>query len=102
VIYSSDFARRAEFDAGPWFVGASAQAIVALARNAWRSRRLAHDVALCALGSDDSVADVLQYAMYLRHGGLRAECTLSVEAEAALKWLADYRPDVAAALRHAA
>ena len=102
AVWSSDFARAAEFDASPWFAGASVQAIVELARQSWRSDRLAHDVAVCALGSEDSVADVLQYVMYLRHGGLRAECTLRVQAEAALKWLAVYRPDVAAVLRPAA
>jgi hypothetical protein len=102
VICSSDFARRAALDAGPWFLEAPARAILELARNAWHSERLAHDVAICALGSDDSVADVLQYVMYLRHGGLRAQCTLTVQADAALKWLAVYRSDVAAALRPAA
>jgi hypothetical protein len=102
AICSSDFARRAEFDASRWFLEAPAQTILELAHSAWQSERLAHEVAICALGSDDSVADVLQYVMYLRHGGLRAECRLSVAADAALKWLAVYRPDVAAALLYAA
>ena len=102
AIWSSDFARSAEFDASPWFANASMQAIVELARHSWRSDRLAHDVAVCAHGADDCIADVLQYLMYLRHGGLRAQCTLRVQAAAALKWLAVYRPDVAAVLRPAA
>jgi hypothetical protein len=41
----------------------------------------------------DAVADVLQYAMYLRHGGHRTDC-VHVDRTAALKWLIHRRPKV--------
>ncbi len=101
AISSSDFAKRAELDASGWFATAPAETIVALARDSWRGDRFARDLAAHCLAANDALADVLQYVMYLRHGGLRSGFRCSVDAAAALEWLARSRPDVAAALRKA-
>jgi hypothetical protein len=97
-IWSSDLAKHASFDASPWFVSAPAEAILALARNAWQGDTIGHDVAAESACASDGVADVLQYVMFVRHGGLRAGYRCSIDGAAARAWLADFRPTVAAVL----
>jgi hypothetical protein len=98
-ICSSDRAKRAGFDASRWFATATIEKLVELARRHWRGDPFIRELALDCAGSDDAVADVLQYVMYLRHGGLRASCRCSIDSAAALRWLSHFRPAIAAALR---
>lgn len=98
-ISSCDLAKSAVFDIARWLATAPAETIVELARDAWRGDAFAHDAALQALEADESVADVLQYVMYLRHGGLGGGYRLSVDSDAALTWLSLARPEVVTALR---
>jgi hypothetical protein len=97
-ISSSDLAKRAVFDITRWLATAPVETIVALAHSAWRGDAFAHDAALQALEADESIADVLQYVMYLRHGGLGSGYRLAVDSDAALTWLSIARPEVVSAL----
>lgn len=93
-----DLAKRVEFDVSRWFATAPVEKILNLALNAWHSASLAHDLAADSPSSNDGVADVFQYVRYLRHGRLRCGYRCSINSAAALKWLAAFRPCVAAAL----
>lgn len=86
------------FDITRWLATAPAETIVALARGAWHGDDYAHDAALQAVEADERIADVLQYVMYLRHGGLRSGYRLAVDPDAALTWLSIARPEVVTAL----
>jgi hypothetical protein len=101
-IYSDDFAKYAEFDAVAWFSAASPECILNLARHGWVGEHAADEVARYPEIADAAVADVLAYAMYLRHGGLACRVRCSVDTVAALEWLAYHRPEVLSALRRAA
>jgi hypothetical protein len=48
---------------------------------------------------DDAIATLLQYVMYLRHGGLDAGFRCEVDPVSALEWLAFVRPDIYAQIR---
>jgi hypothetical protein len=97
-IYSGDLAKRARFDASRWFATATTEELATLARSGWHADRLAHDIAAESASSDDAVADVLQYVMYLRHGGLQGMLRCCVDSEVAAEWLAYFRPAAAAAV----
>jgi hypothetical protein len=101
-IYSNDFAKYADFDAVAWFCEASKECILELARLGWSGEYAAEQVARYPRIAEDAVADVLAYAMYLRHGGLECRTRCSVDSVAALEWLAYHRPEVLSALRRAA
>jgi hypothetical protein len=102
TIYSGDFAKYAEFDAVAWFSAAAPESILNLARHGWNGEYAADEVARCSNVGGAAVADVLAYAMYLRHGGLACRVQCNVDSVAALEWLAYHRPDVLSALRRAA
>jgi hypothetical protein len=99
TVRSNDGARYARFDARAWFLTATPAQVLALAAERWRGIGSALDVARSAAATNDEVADVLQYVMYLRHGGQRASCVVQVDETAALEWLAYRRPKVLSALR---
>jgi len=101
-IYSGDFAKYAEFDAVAWFSAAAPESILNLARHGWNGEYAADEVARCSNVGSAAVADVLAYAMYLRHGGVACRVQCNVDSVAALEWLAYHRPDVLSALRRAA
>jgi hypothetical protein len=94
-----DWVKYAEFDASPWFATAPTEKILELARYGWGDNESSTGAAKDCGGSDGSVADVLQYVMYLRHGGLRSAYKCFVNGVAALEWLAYHRPEVLAMLR---
>jgi hypothetical protein len=98
-IHTDDGAKCATFDARSWFATASMERIVELAQAGWRSRREATSIARLAQFENPEMADVLQYVMFLRHGGLDGSCTCTVDRVAALEWLAYHRPDVFARVR---
>jgi hypothetical protein len=98
-IHSDDRAKYAEFDASAWFAKAPTEKILKLARNGWGDNEFSNEAAKDSAGSNGAVADVLQYVMYLRHGGLRSGYNCVVSRVAALEWLAYHRPDVLAMLR---
>jgi hypothetical protein len=98
-IRSDDWAKYAEFDASAWFATAPPEKILELARNGWGGNESSNEAARYCAGSDGIVADVLQYVMYLRHGGLRSGYKCVVNGVAALEWLAYHRPEVLAMLR---
>jgi hypothetical protein len=98
-IRSDDWAKYAEFDASTWFATAPTEKILELARNGWGDNELSNEAAKDCAGSNGAVADVLQYVMYLRHGGLRGGCKCVVSSVAALEWLAYHRPEVLEMLR---
>jgi hypothetical protein len=97
-LQTDDLAKYVTFDARAWFAVASAESILNLASSEW-SGAAADDVARHAGTTNFAVADVLQYAMYLRHGGLPCRTKCSIDRVAALEWLAYHRPEVLAALR---
>ncbi len=99
AIYTDDGAKWASFDARRWFATAPMKRIVEVARSGWKISAGAADVARCARLENPQVADVLQYLMYLRHGGLDAAATCAIDAVAALEWLAYSRPEVFEAAR---
>jgi hypothetical protein len=101
-IYSDDFSKYADFDAVAWFSAASPECILNLAREGWAGEHAADEVAGYPDIANAAVADVLAYAMYLRHGGLACRLRCCVDTVAALEWLAYHRPDVLTALRRAA
>jgi hypothetical protein len=101
-IYSADFAKYAEFDAVAWFGAAAPESILNLARHGWNGEHAPEEVARCANVANAAVADVLAYAMYLRHGGIACRVQCNVDSVAALAWLADHRPEVLSVLRKAA
>jgi hypothetical protein len=97
-LWTDDLAKYATFDARAWFATASTEDILGLASSAW-SGDAANEAARYAGTTNSAVADVLQYAMFLRHGGLKCRATCSIDPVAALEWLAYHRPDALAALR---
>jgi hypothetical protein len=99
TVRSNDGARYARFDASAWFLTATPAHVLALAAERWRGTGTALDVARKAVATSDEVAEVLQYVMYLRHGGQCASCVVQVDETAALEWLAYRRPKVLSVLR---
>jgi hypothetical protein len=98
-IHSSDGVKYCEFDASAWFAKAPSEKILELALSGWAGEGAVADAARNAGATNDAVADVLQYVMYLRHGGLRSGYKCVVDNVAALEWLASHRPEVLAMLR---
>ena len=98
-IRSNDGAKCAEFDASEWFANAPPKVIINLAWTGWGNSELSEEVARGSAGSNGAVADLLQYVMYLRHGGLRSGYKCVVNSVAALEWLAYHRPEALAILR---
>ena len=98
-IYSNDCAAYAEFDARAWFVTAPVEEVLELARNGWGGEHVADEVAKRVSATNSEVADVLQYVMYVRHGGRESGYKCVVDGVSALEWLAYRRPDVLATLR---
>jgi hypothetical protein len=78
-IRSDDWAKYAEFDASTWFATAPTEKILELARNGWGDNEISHEAARHSAACNGAVADVLQYVMYLRHGGLPSgyKCVVS-------------------------
>jgi hypothetical protein len=101
TIHSGDLAKYAEFDATHWFATASPERILKLARDGWHGAA-AVEIARSPGVTNPAVTDLLAYAMFLRHGGLECATACSVDAVAALEWLAYHRPEVLASLRRAA
>jgi len=99
-VHTSDNAKYAEFDAGAWFAQAPSEKIVKLAKSGWGASAVSEEIARFALGSDENIADVFQYAMHVRHGGERCACRCYVDAISALEWLAYRRPNVLRAIRN--
>jgi hypothetical protein len=99
-IYSNDRAVSAQFDAAEWFASAPKDRILDLARSGWSGHTPATDeLARYAATSNEAIADVFQYVMYLRHGGMQSGWQCSVDPVSALEWLADRRPAVLAMVR---
>ena len=98
-ICTDDRTKWAKFDASDWFTIASVEGIIDLAQHGWTSREEAADIARSANAESPEVADLLQYLMFLRHGGSDGGCTCTVDRVAALEWLAHYRPEVLALVR---
>jgi hypothetical protein len=98
-ICTDDGAKWARFDASGWFATAPVESIVDLAQHGWTSRRVATDVARFGKADCSEVAELLQYVMFLRHGGLEGGCTCTIDRVAALEWLAYRRPEVFARVR---
>jgi hypothetical protein len=101
-IRSNDCAKSVEFDASEWFATAAPEKILDLARSGWGGEPAARDIAGYAAASNGAVAEVIQYVMYLRHGGLCSGLDCFVNAVAGLEWLARNRHDVITILRKAA
>jgi hypothetical protein len=100
-IHTSDHAKRAQFDAGEWLAAAPVEKIVQLAESGWGGCDTSEEIARFALRGNDAIADVFQYAMYVRHGGSSCTCRCYVDWVSALEWLASSRPDVLEAIRSA-
>ena len=98
-IYSNDCAHYKEFDASEWFAVASSESILRLAENGWGGEHVGRELASYAMQQDDDIATILQYVMYLRHGGLQAGFQCEVDPVSALEWLAFVRPDVYGEIR---
>lgn len=97
-LRSDDWAKYAEFDASPWFATAPKEKILELARRGWGDDEVSNEAARHSAASNGAVADVLQYVMYLRHGGSPSGYKCVVNGVAALEWLAYHRRDVLAVL----
>lgn len=98
-IYSNDCAHYKEFDASEWFAVTTTESILQLAENGWGGEHIADELAKYAMATDDDIATIFQYVMYLRHGGLRTGFRCEVDPVSALEWLAFVRPDVLAEIR---
>jgi hypothetical protein len=98
-IYSNDCAHYKEFDASEWFAVASTESILRLEKSGWGGEHVADELAKYAMQSDDDIATIIQYVMYLRHGGLQTGFRCEVDPVCALEWLAFVRPEVLAEIR---
>jgi hypothetical protein len=99
-IYSNDRAMSAQFDAAEWFATAPKDRILDLASHDWSGHTAAaDDLARSAATTNDAIADVFQYVMYQRHGGMQSGWQCSVDPVSALEWLANRRPAVLAMVR---
>lgn len=88
--HSDDWQTTAAFDATRWFVQASPEDIVALARIGWGGDYEADYVAQHLATTEPDVANVLRHARNTTDCGF--EC--HIDEDAALTWLQQRRPEV--------
>ena len=100
-VHTDDFVLQVPFDARDWFLQASKDQIVALAAINWTGNRAADEVAEFARLLNPAVDRVFAYLRLTNHdknGNDMVGFEVFVEAIAALEWLKQERPDVAALL----
>jgi hypothetical protein len=96
--HSDDYIIEAQFDAEPWFLQASDEEITQLARCEWRGDYPADAVAMFMADKSDLVGDVFKYVELVAHRKNSPGFECSVDPQAALNWIREHRPHLAAGL----
>lgn len=96
-VHTDDYCYQFDFDALPWFEQTNDEGIVALCNCGWGGESAADSVARFCERHDPRLTVLFDYLARSRSNTIGFECY--VDSDAALVWLREHRPALAATLQ---